>query len=81
MPNLVGPQTIDTQSSDGTCIYNAAPIGGTPIPTTVVINKQPLFMIAGVPSFLCAPPEPATKQRWRIPLRPVHNMDAYTGGT
>ena len=44
MPNLVGPQTIDTQSSDGTCIYNASPLGGTPTPTTVMVNNQPLFI-------------------------------------
>ena len=41
MPLLVTPETIDTVSSDGTCIYEAAPLGGSPIASpNIKINKQ-----------------------------------------
>ena len=54
MPNLASTDTIDTSSSDGTCIYNAAPIGGTPVSTTVVVGNQPLKIIAGAPQpYIC----------------------------
>ena len=55
MPNLASVETIDTVSSDGTCIYNPAPIGGTPVPTTVMVGNQPLKIIAGAPvPYACA---------------------------
>ena len=44
MPNLVGPETVDTFSTDGTCTYNALALGGTPTPTTVMVGNQPLFI-------------------------------------
>ena len=53
MPNLASKDTVDTQSSDGTCIYNAAPIGGTEVPTTVMVGNQPLKIIAGTPFYAC----------------------------
>ena len=88
MPNLVGPETIDTESSDGTCIYNAAPIGGTPIPTTVMVNNQPLNIIAGVPSFLCTPVNgikinplsPLPCQPGTRTLRPLVNTSVFING-
>jgi len=30
MPNIVGPETVDTLSIDGNCEYPSAPLGGTP---------------------------------------------------
>ena len=50
MPNLVSVETVDTPSSDGTCTYAAAPIGGTPIPTTVKVGGETLKIIAGAPT-------------------------------
>jgi len=49
MPNLASIETVDTPSTDGTCTYAAAPIGGTPVPTTVMVGNQPLKIIAGAP--------------------------------
>lgn len=36
MPNLVGPETIDTASTDGNCLYPAKALGGSPFESTVV---------------------------------------------
>jgi hypothetical protein len=30
MPNIVGPETIDTPSTDGNCLYPEKKLGGTP---------------------------------------------------
>ena len=49
MPNFVGPETVDTVSSDATCVYAASPIGGTPIPTTVKVGGETLEIVAGAP--------------------------------
>ena len=53
MPNLASEDTVDTTSSDGTCIYNAAPIGGSPVSTSVVVGNQPLKIVAGTPFYAC----------------------------
>ena len=53
MPNLASEDTVDTSSTDGTCIYNAAPIGGNPVSTSVVVGNQPLKIIAGTPFYAC----------------------------
>ena len=47
MPNLVSEDTVDVVSTDGNCIYNAAPIGGAPIETSVKVGNQTLEIIAG----------------------------------
>ena len=47
MANLVSEDTVDVVSTDGNCIYNAAPIGGEPIETSVVIDDEPLKMVSG----------------------------------
>ena len=68
MAFLASPLTIDTTSSDGNCIYNAAPIGGTALPTTIVANKAPLNVVAASPvQFPCAPVA-AVKVNPLIPL-------------
>lgn len=42
MPNIVGPETVDTPSTDGNCAYAAAPLGGVPyVSPNVVIEGQP----------------------------------------
>ena len=47
MPNLVSKDTVDVVSTDGNCIYEAKPIGGTPIETSVKVGNQTLEIIAG----------------------------------
>jgi hypothetical protein len=42
MPNLAGPETVDTVSTDGNCLYPAAPLGGTPYATTVYSDGIPI---------------------------------------
>ena len=66
MPNLASKDTVDTLSSDGTCIYNAAPVGGSPVSTSVVVGNQPLKIIAGTP-YQC---DPVTGQKIN-PLSPL----------
>ncbi len=42
MPALVIPQTIDTISTNATCKYPAAPLGGAPLVSpTIFIGKKP----------------------------------------
>jgi len=43
MPFIVGPETIDTPSTDGNCTYPAEPLGGSPyISPNVFINGSPV---------------------------------------
>jgi hypothetical protein len=43
MPNLIGPNTVDTTSTNGACVYPAKPLGNTAyVSPNVFINKQPL---------------------------------------
>ena len=42
MPNLVGPETVDTSSTDANCLYPAAPLGGTPYATKVYSDGKPI---------------------------------------
>jgi len=56
MPNLASKDTVDTASSDGTCIYNPAPIGGTEVPVpSILVGNQPLNIVAGIPFYQCDP--------------------------
>jgi len=90
MPNLAGPETVDTSSTDALCIYPALAIGGAPIPTTVVINKTPLKIIAGAPvPYMCAPTVPVPLPTNIIPLpcqpgtriiRPLVNKTVFING-
>jgi len=86
MPNLASVETIDTVSSDGTCIYNPAPIGGTPVPTTVMVGNQPLKIIAGAPvPYSCAdvtgvkinPLSPLPCQPGQRVIRPTVNKTVF----
>ncbi len=90
MPNLVGPETVDTRSTDSLCEYPAAPIGGVAIPTTVVVNKVPLKIVAGAPvPYTCSPTVPAPLPTNIIPLpcqsgariiRPLVNKTVFING-
>lgn len=40
MAFLVGPETIDTPSTDGNCIYPAEALGGTPYASTVYVGGE-----------------------------------------
>ena len=52
--NLASVTTADTSSTIANCIYPKLAIGGAPVPTTVIVNNQPLLMIAGNP-YVCTP--------------------------
>ena len=89
MPNLASVETIDTVSSDGTCIYNPAPIGGTPVPTTVMVGGTPLKIIAGAPvPYACAdvagvkinPLSPLPCQPGTRIIRPTVNTTVFING-
>jgi len=89
MPNLVGPETVDTVSSDATCVYAAAPIGGTPIPTTVKVGGETLEIVAGAPvPYACDdvvgvkinPLSPLPCQPGTRIIRPAINTTVYING-
>ena len=43
MPNIASTETLDMLSTDGNCVYPAAPLGGTPnISPNVLVNGKPL---------------------------------------
>jgi len=47
MAFLASTETVDTTSTDGTCIYPPQALGGTPVETTVKVNNETLEIIAG----------------------------------
>ena len=89
MPNLASVETVDTPSTDGTCTYSAAPIGGSPVPTTVMVGGEPLKMIAGAPvPYACTdvvgvkinPLSPLPCQPGTRILRPNVNKTVFING-
>lgn len=93
MPNLASVETVDTVSTDGTCIYNPAPIGGTPVPTTVMVSgpegPEVLKIISGAPvPYACAdvvgvkinPLSPLPCQPGTRILRPTVNTTVFING-
>jgi|TARA_B000000565_G_scaffold249612_1_gene221198 hypothetical protein len=52
MPNLASEDTVDTANVVLNCTYNAKAIGGDAIDTSVVVENQPLKIIAGNP-YVC----------------------------
>ena len=90
MPNLVGPETVDTVSTDALCVYPAAPIGGSAIATTVKVGGETLEIIAGAPDpYVCDPTTPTPLPTNIIPLpcqpgdriiRPSVNTTVFING-
>ena len=89
MPNLASVETVDTVSTDGTCTYSASPIGGTPVPTTVLVGGEPLKMISGAPvPYACTdvvgvkinPLSPLPCQPGTRILRPNVNKTVFING-
>lgn len=89
MPNLVGPETIDTFSTDGTCTYAASAIGGSPIATTVKVEGETLEIVAGAPvPYACDdvvgvkinPLSPLPCQPGTRIIRPAVNTTVYING-
>lgn len=84
MPLLVTPATVDTPSTNVTCTFAAAPIGGSPITCGLFMDKQPVkYYIAGTPVAPVpgVPQPPATAcidptGGARI-LKPVNNKSVY----
>ena len=42
MAFIVGPETLDTPSTDGNCLYPARPLGGAPMPTNIKVGGNTL---------------------------------------
>ena len=89
MPNLASSETVDTPSSDGTCVYPASAIGGSPIATTVKVNNETLEIIAGAPTpYACDavdgvkinPLSPLPCQPGTRILRPSVNTTVFING-
>jgi len=88
MAYLASTETVDTASSDGTCVYSAEALGGTPVETTVKVNNETLEIIAGTPFYECndvtgvkinplspLPCQPGTRR-----LTPTVNTTVYING-
>ena len=89
MPNLASKDTVDTASSDGTCIYNPAPIGGTEVPVpSILVGNKPLNIVAGIPFYQCDPitgvklpiPNPLPCQPGTRRLTPTVNTTVFFEG-
>ena len=89
MPNLASIETVDTPSSDGTCVYPASAIGGSGVTTTVRVNNQPLKIIAGAPTpYACDdvegvkinPLSPLPCQPGTRIIRPTVNTTVFING-
>ena len=84
MPLLVTPATVDTISTNATCTFAAAPIGGSPITCGLFMDKQPVkYYVAGtpvapvpgvptIPSVPCVDPSAGA----RI-LKPLNNKSVF----
>ena len=86
MPNLASEDTVDTANVVLNCTYNAKAIGGDAIDTSVVVENQPLKIIAGnpyvcddtdegvplIPLLPCSPPD-------RV-IQPTVNTTVYIDG-
>ena len=70
MAFLASVDTVDTVSSDGTCVYGAEALGGTPVETTVKVNDETLEIIAATdkPYYECDDISDITKVN---PLSPL----------
>ena len=57
MPFLASQFTLDSSSSTGRCNFPMFPLGGAPVPTTVVSSGEPLLIIAGEGEspYVCTP--------------------------
>ena len=66
---LVTQLTRDFKSTIANCIYNEQTLGGTPIPTNIVVNGQPLLLIAD--THVCSPVPPINTSGLGIPPCPA----------
>jgi hypothetical protein len=87
MPNIVGPETIDTSSTDGFCIYPATPLGGNPyISPNVYANKLPvkIYTALSVPAPVVGVPLPSNPTGVCQPgiraIAPIINKNVYING-
>ena len=87
MPNIVGPETVDTPSTDGNCLYPAAPLGGTPyVSPNVVIEGQPariynsLNLPASIEGVKINPAIPLPCQPGIRRIDPVVNKTVFING-
>jgi len=69
MPNLASTETVDTASTDGTCVYNAAPIGA---PNPYVCDDVTGVKINPLSPLPC---QPGTRT-----IRPLVNTTVFING-
>jgi hypothetical protein len=87
MPNIVGPETVDTPSTEGNCIYPAAPLGGAPfVSPNVFFEGQPvefynsLNLPAPVVGIKINPAIPLPCQPGQRRIEPVVNDNVLING-
>jgi len=87
MPNIVGPETVDTPSTDGNCLYPAAPLGGVPyVAPNVFIEGQPariynsLNLPASIEGVKINPAIPLPCQPGIRRIDPVVNKTVFING-
>ena len=84
MPNIAGPLTVDTPSTEGNCLYPAAALGGTPYLTNIVADSIPLKIYdnASKPASVVGQklnPSPIPCQGQRV-IRPTVNKTVFING-
>jgi hypothetical protein len=87
MPNIVGPETVDTSSTEGNCLYPARPLGGTPFvsPNVRMEGQQVKFynslnLPASVEGIKINPAIPAPCQPGIRRIEPVINDSVLING-
>ena len=79
MPKLASVATVDTASTVGNCFYAAAPLGGAPKPTTVVVKGSPLTIITN--GHVGAPVAPVNTNVPPLPICPAGTRTVSTPQT
>ena len=69
MPLLASEFTKDTSTTISNCVYALQPIGGAPVPTSVVSGSVPLTIIAGDP-YSCTDATVVNTSPINLPLCP-----------
>jgi len=83
---FVGPETVDTTTTDGNCVYPPAPLGGAPEPTTVMVGGSPLLIytltsvLAPVGGVKVNPLIPLPCQIGVRTIRPTVNTTVFING-
>lgn len=87
MPNIVGPDTVDTSSTDGNCLYPAKALGGSPFvsPNVKMEGQQVKFynstnLPSSVNGLKINPAIPVPCQPGIRRIEPVINNSVFING-